>query len=66
MTSEEYLGQFTQENQNAMQQAKRMAPYRIVWGMIDKVTREFSCYASFDKRQANKAVRQGHFVVIAE
>jgi cytochrome b len=38
-------------------------PFRICWGMIDKETGEFSCFAAFDKRGMNKAARQGHFVV---
>lgn len=43
---------------------KRMLPFRIAWGMFDKDTGEWSVSASFDRRAANKATRQGHTVFI--
>ena len=44
---------------------KTRLPFRIVWGMIDKDTKEFSVHADYDKRKMNKAVRSGHVVMLA-
>jgi len=45
-----------------MQRLKAYFPYRIVWGMFDKITGEFSCSANSDKRRMNQAIRAGHTV----
>lgn len=42
---------------------KTRLPFRIVWGMINKDTQEFSVHADYDKRKMNKAIRAGHHVV---
>ena len=54
--------ELTPEQIAQVTQTKRLAPFRIVWAMIDKDTGEFSVFAAYDKRQMNKAVKQGHHV----
>lgn len=54
----------TEDQLAQMRQVKSLAPYRLVWAMVDKDTGEFAVYAAFDRRQANRAAREGHRVYI--
>ena len=52
----------TPEQEKELRRVKEYFPYRIVWGMLNKDTKEFFCTANHTKRQMNKAVREGHTV----
>lgn len=41
---------------------KQYFPYRIVWGVLNAITNEFSAFASSDKRAMNKELRAGNSV----
>jgi hypothetical protein len=43
---------------------KNWFPYRIVFGVIDKATGEFSAYAKTTMHTANNLARKGHLVAI--
>jgi hypothetical protein len=56
----------TEEQINEIVLMKTRLPFRIVWGMLHKDTYAFSVHAHYTKRQMNKAVRDGHYVVKAQ
>ena len=45
-----------------MQRLKQYFPFRIVWGMFDKVTGEWSTQANSTCHRMNRASRDGHRV----
>jgi hypothetical protein len=47
------------EQEAEMIRLKQYFPYRIVWATSDLETGKFEAHASFDKRQMNKALRDG-------
>ena len=47
------------EQEAEMIRLKQYFPYRIVWAIIDLETGKFEAHASFNKRQMNKALRDG-------
>lgn len=64
MTTETETITLTDAQNAEMRRLKQYFPYRIVWGMFDKLTGEFSCSASYDKRAMNREARNGHTVFI--
>lgn len=55
---------FTLAQQNELARLKDHFPYRIVFGVIDNVTGEFSTYAKTTMHTANNLARKGHEVAI--
>lgn len=45
---------------------KNCCPFRIIYGMTDKDTNQFSCYAVQSMRIPNKLSREGHNVFVAK
>lgn len=45
-----------------MRRVKSYFPYRIVFGVFDKETGEFSVWAKTTKHSMNRLVREGHLV----
>jgi len=55
---------FTEQNKAELSNLKNWFPYRIVFGVIDSVTGEFSAYAKTTMHTANNLARKGHHVAI--
>ena len=58
--------ELNKEQIDQISQVKRLKPFMITWCMFDKDTNEFFVYSSSDKRQINKAAKQGHKVFVCE
>lgn len=54
--------ELTQDQINQIQRLKQCFPYRIIYGIIDKDTKEFNSYAVTSMRIPNKLSREGHTV----
>lgn len=57
---------FTPAQTEELRQLKAMCPFRIVWGRIDPLTKEFSAHTSYDRRAINKSLRAGYQVAIVQ
>lgn len=55
---------FTNSQKTELANLKNWFPYRIVFGVIDNVTGEFSAYAKTTMHTANNLARKGHLVAI--
>lgn len=49
-----------------LQNLKAWFPFRIVFGVIDKNTGEFSAWAKTTMHAANKLAREGHTVMVVQ
>ena len=56
--------EFTPMQVKELENLKNWFPFRIVFGVIDKDTSEFSAYAKTTMHTANKLARHGNFVAI--
>lgn len=54
----------TVEQEKILRHLKAHFPYRVVFGVLDKDSGEFSSWAKSTKREALKLARQGHAVFI--
>lgn len=54
-----------EQTQEAMRM-KQYFPFRIVFGVIDRDTKEFSVYAKPTMHTANKLAREGHSVWVVK
>jgi len=55
---------FTDAHKTELTNLKNWFPFRIVFGVIDKTTGEFSAYAKTTMHTANNLARKGHLVAI--
>lgn len=55
---------FTDNQKAELANLKNWFPYRIVFGVIDSATGEFSAYAKTTMHTANNLARKGHLVAI--
>ena len=54
----------TTKQQNELARLKAYFPFRVVFGVLDKDTGEFSAYAKTTMHTANRMVRLGHTVLL--
>ena len=54
----------TDTQKNELVRLKQYFPYRIVFGVVDKDSGEFTSYALPTKHLCNKKVREGHSVFV--
>ena len=52
------------QQESEMARLKTYYPYRIIYAMIHKDTKKFSCYAVTSMRIPNKFTRDGHEIFI--
>lgn len=53
-----------EQQERELRRLKQYFPFRIVFGVIDKDTAEFSAYAKTTMRTANTLSRKGHAVFV--
>ena len=56
------VAELTEAQIAEMRRTKQYFPYRIVFGVLDKDTGEFSVWAKPTKHAMNRLVREGHAV----
>jgi len=54
------------KQERELRRLKQYFPYRIVFGVLDKVTGKFEAYATTTKHTANRLAREGHQVFVLQ